>query len=151
MSHVVFPYKLSFPYILCLMPTDTATIGTGRPARKKVTSCTSPYLHTLPNFTPSKWEEVVPLVRSSSKHPYHQQVEHDALSQHPAKHTQEQVVEECCHHRTQPLIATDKWEQASMVLWSSGMAWCTSTNALHETYTLIRCSLNSSNKSHHCQ
>ncbi len=59
--------------------------------------------YKLNDLTPSKWEEVVPLVRNSSKHPYHQQVEHDALSQHPAEHTQEQVVEERRHHCTQPL------------------------------------------------
>ena len=53
-----------------------------------------------PPLTPSQWQEEVPPVSSSTKHPHHQQVQHDTLSQHPAEDREEQIVQQSSHHTT---------------------------------------------------
>ena len=64
--------------------------------------------HAVPSnidiqLTPAKQQEQPPPFGQFTEDYHHHEVEHDPLTQHPAEHSQEEVVQQCCYCRTQPL------------------------------------------------
>lgn len=58
--------------------------------------------------TPTQRNQIVPLVYVLVEYFDNLCVQQNALCQHPAKYTQEQVVQYCCHCGTQPLCKVNK-------------------------------------------
>ena len=58
------------------------------------------------SLTPANQQEEPPLLGQCAEDYHQHEEEHDALTQHPAEHGQEEVVQQGCHCRTQPLQNT---------------------------------------------
>ena len=52
------------------------------------------------HYTPSQKKKEPPFLGECTEYDHQHQVEHDALTQHPAKDTEEEVVEPSSHHST---------------------------------------------------